>query len=191
MSSSAIQHWCWCGRLCTSWCSRCESQWYCSPEHLQEDWPRHRQECGTLVNSSTTSITVQAMLFPIDQERPRLVPVTLRGAEQGDGSVDWTPRLSSLVGHESEVTSMIITKGVGGETLRFPLHLFFRTHFLTDGSRTNGCAYTLTHGQAQYQWKGPVIALKFTGTRQAAYTNIAMSDLPPLVYFMTYLNNRA
>lgn len=54
------------------------------------------------------------MLFSVEQERPRLVPVTLRGAEHGDGSVDWTPRLQNLVGHESEVSSMIITKGVGG-----------------------------------------------------------------------------
>ncbi|CAE6381670.1 unnamed protein product, partial [Rhizoctonia solani] len=131
-----------------------------------------------------------AMMFPVDGERPKLVPVTLRGHELPNGSVDWSPRLQNIVGHESEVSSMIITKGVGGETLRFPLHIFFRTHFLTDGSRTNTSVYGLTHGQANYQWKGPVVALKFTGTRQSAYTSISMSDLPPLVYFMTYLNSR-
>ncbi|KAF8748356.1 MYND finger [Rhizoctonia solani] len=131
-----------------------------------------------------------AMMFPVDGERPKLVPITLRGHELSNGSVEWTPRLQNIVGHESEVSSMIITKGVGGETLRFPLHIFFRTHFLTDGSRTNASVYGLTHGQANYQWKGPVVALKFTGTRQSAYTNISMSDLPPLVYFMTYLNSR-
>jgi hypothetical protein len=94
------------------------------------------------------------MVFPIDQERPRLIPVTLRGTELANGAVDWVPRLHGLVGQEHEVSSMIITKGVGGksswrikwqitdmsslagETLRFPLHIFFRTHFLTDGSRT-------------------------------------------------------
>ncbi|KAG9087539.1 hypothetical protein FRC07_012793, partial [Ceratobasidium sp. 392] len=157
------------------------------------DWPRHKQECGALAaasQSTSTSVTVQAMVFPVDQERPRMIPVTLRGTEQANGVMDWVPKLNGIVGHEQEVTSMIITKGVGGETLRFPLHVFFRTHFLTDGSRTNASVHALTHGQSQYQWKGPVVALKFTGTRQSAYTNIAMSDLPPLVYFLTYLNNR-
>ncbi|CEL61689.1 hypothetical protein RSOLAG1IB_04439 [Rhizoctonia solani AG-1 IB] len=191
MSSTAIQHWCWCGRLCTSWCSRCERQWYCSAEHLEADWPRHKAECGALAQSNTSAqVTVQAMMFPVDGERPKLVPVTLRGHELPNGTVDWSPRLQSVVGHESEVSSMIITKGIGGETLRFPLHIFFRTHFLTDGSRTNNSVYGLTHGQANYQWKGPIVALKFTGTRQSAYTSISMSDLPPLVYFMTYLNSR-
>ncbi|QRV74225.1 hypothetical protein RhiJN_02239 [Ceratobasidium sp. AG-Ba] len=137
--------------------------------------------------SNSASVTVQAMVFPVNQDRPKMVPVTLRGTEQPNGAMDWVPKLHELVGHEHEISSMVITKG---ETLRFPLHIFFRTHFLTDGSRTNTCIHSLTHGQAQYQWKGPVVALKFTGTRQSAYTNIAMSDLPPLVYFLTYLNNR-
>lgn len=74
------------------------------------------EQTDRIVHVLTLSLT--AMLFSIDQERPRLVPVTLRGAEQPDGSVDWTPRLQSLVGHESEVSSMIITKGVGGSSVR-------------------------------------------------------------------------
>jgi hypothetical protein len=58
------------------------------------------------------------MVFPYDHERPKMVPVTLRGTEQANGVVDWVPKLQGIVGQENDVSSMIITKGVGGE---FPL----------------------------------------------------------------------
>lgn len=51
------------GILLTPLCIvRCESQWYCSPAHLEEDWPRHKSECGALAaayHSNSSSITVQ------------------------------------------------------------------------------------------------------------------------------------
>lgn len=46
-----------------------------------------------------------------------MVPVTLRGTEQANGAMDWVPKLQGIVGQESEVSSMVITKGVGGELL--------------------------------------------------------------------------
>lgn len=55
------------------------------------------------------------MIFPVDQDRPQLVPVTLRGTEISGGSMDWIPRLHGLVGPENHVSSMVITKGVGGK----------------------------------------------------------------------------
>ncbi|KAI6110800.1 hypothetical protein EV401DRAFT_292420 [Pisolithus croceorrhizus] len=65
---SVINHPCTlCCRPTSMWCSRCQSAWYCTPEHLQmvstplrfwlynldlllclhavQDWPRHRREC--------------------------------------------------------------------------------------------------------------------------------------------------
>lgn len=55
------------------------------------------------------------MLFPFDQDRPRLIPVTLRGTEQANGAMDWVPLLHGVVGQPHEISSMIITKGVGGK----------------------------------------------------------------------------
>ncbi|KAJ7233227.1 hypothetical protein C8J57DRAFT_1480398, partial [Mycena rebaudengoi] len=34
-----------CGRATSLWCSRCQAIFYCSPEHLRDDWPRHRRQC--------------------------------------------------------------------------------------------------------------------------------------------------
>lgn len=46
-----------------------------------------------------------------------MVPVTLRGTEQANGAIDWVPKLQGIVGQENDVSSMVITKGVGGELL--------------------------------------------------------------------------
>ncbi|KIK17741.1 hypothetical protein PISMIDRAFT_24835 [Pisolithus microcarpus 441] len=34
-----------CWRPTSMRCSRCQRAWYCTQEHLQIDWPRHRREC--------------------------------------------------------------------------------------------------------------------------------------------------
>lgn len=34
-----------CGQQTSNWCSRCQSRFYCSPQHLQQDWPQHRLAC--------------------------------------------------------------------------------------------------------------------------------------------------
>ncbi|KAJ7233221.1 hypothetical protein C8J57DRAFT_1195939, partial [Mycena rebaudengoi] len=34
-----------CGRAARLWCSRCQAIFYCSPEHLRDDWPRRRPQC--------------------------------------------------------------------------------------------------------------------------------------------------
>lgn len=218
MPTAAIHHWCWCGSLCASWCSRCEDQWYCSPEHLAADWPRHRAECvpkSSWSSSSastpspsmqpcvapmalqapsrviqTTKATFHGMVFPVDSERPKLIQVNLLGMVHEGGVVDWQPVLAPILGADAEIASMIVSTGVGGEALRFPLQVFFRSNFLTDGSRSNRAIESLTHGKSRHDWRGPIVALKYSGTRLSSYTNITMSDLPSLVYFLTYLNGK-
>ncbi|KAI6167329.1 hypothetical protein EDD17DRAFT_1034626 [Pisolithus thermaeus] len=64
-----------CCRPTSVWCSRCQNAWYCMPEHLQTDWPRHRRECiptthmqnynmiATPPPAEQQMITVPAILF--------------------------------------------------------------------------------------------------------------------------------
>jgi hypothetical protein len=93
------------------------------------------------------------MVFPVDAERPKLIPVNLTGMVHEGGIVDWQPVLAPILGADAEIASMIISTGVGGEytyygvpesltdftptgePLRFPLQVFFRSNFLADGSR--------------------------------------------------------
>ncbi|KAF8605846.1 hypothetical protein BDV93DRAFT_521207 [Ceratobasidium sp. AG-I] len=139
----------------------------------------------------TTKATFHGMIFPVDSDRPRLIQVTVLGVVHESGVIDWQPVLSQLLGADpSEIASLPVSSGVGGEPLRFPLQVFFRSNFLTDGSRSNYSIDSLTHGKSRHDWRGPVVALKYSGSRLSSYTNITMSDLPPLVYFLTYLNGQ-
>lgn len=77
------------------WCSRCQSAWYCSPEHLHsvciptphatlqyvlthlvlQDWSRHRKECIPAVNTSQTSYNVNMIATPPPAE-PQYITVS-------------------------------------------------------------------------------------------------------------------
>ncbi|KAG9128140.1 hypothetical protein FRC07_004482 [Ceratobasidium sp. 392] len=138
----------------------------------------------------TTKATFHGMLFPVDSDRPRLIQINILGVVHQSGVIDWQPVLSQLLGDDTDVASLPVSTGVGGEALRFPLQVFFRANFLTDGSRTNHSIDSLTYGKSRHEWRGPVIALKYSGSRLSSYTNITMSDLPPLVYYLTYLNGK-
>ncbi|KAJ7508153.1 hypothetical protein B0H11DRAFT_1848460 [Mycena galericulata] len=65
----------------SQWCSRCQTTWYCSPEHLRGDWPRHREQCrpspatlgygakmiATPPPEGPESISVSAILFVAEE----------------------------------------------------------------------------------------------------------------------------
>ena len=89
------------------WCSRCQSAWYCSPEHLhsvciscrylarafltyriEQDWSRHRKECIPAVNTSQTGYNVNMIATPPPAE-PQYITVSaiLFSPEEGQQSV--------------------------------------------------------------------------------------------------------
>jgi len=180
----------------TLWCSRCHAAWYCCPDHLQRDWNKHRLECRPFKPAIPMEIDPQslefgtaasftAILFPYNDERPQLIKVDCLARPQTTGPCKWIPLAIPHVGGTREPGNIVITRGVGGAPLRFPLHIFYRADFLIDGSLPNRAINRLTGGQATHQWNGNVIALKFYGTRRQGYTDAGNGDLAALVaYFM-------
>jgi hypothetical protein len=162
-----------------------------------QDWANHRNECRPIENIPTSlsdpqmtpvgaAASFAALLFPADEERPRLIKVDCLAHTQSTGPCIWTPLAHPHIGGASEPASMVITNGVGGAPLRFPLHLFYRADFMMDGSRTNRAIYRLTGGRSVYEWRGNVLALKFYGSRRQGYSDITLSDLGSLVaHFLT------
>ncbi|KIO34110.1 hypothetical protein M407DRAFT_150790 [Tulasnella calospora MUT 4182] len=130
-------------------------------------------------NASTT--TFQAVLFPFNEERPRLVDVACLAQPQSSGPTIWTPMPQDQLGGIQEITSMIITHGVGGAPLRFPLHLFYGTNSFGDGSPVNQVIARMTAGKSTYQWAGNIVALKFSGSRRQGYTDATYNDVAPLI----------
>ncbi|KAG8951850.1 hypothetical protein FRC04_005542 [Tulasnella sp. 424] len=76
------------------------------------------------------------------------------------------------LGGVQEITSMIITHGVGGAPLRFPLHLFYGTNSFGDGSPVNQVIARMTAGRSTYQW---------AGSRRQGYTDATYNDVAPLI----------
>lgn len=88
---------------------------------------------------------------------------------------------------ESVPNTIILTQGLNGEPLRFPLHIWYCPTSLQRGSPVNRAIYRITSGAAQKPWCGPVVVLKFNGSRRQGYSDAGTNDLPALsAYFLAY-----
>jgi len=89
--------------------------------------------------------------------------------------------------HGMEVGHLILTEGLNGEPLRFPLHIWYSPEMLHKGTQINRSIFHITSGAADKPWCGPVVALKFNGSRRQGYTDAGSNDLPALsAYFLSY-----
>jgi len=189
-----------CCRPTTMWCSRCQRAWYCSAQHLETDWPRHRRECLTsntvtpapyqLVAGTLSMVpqlvTVTGLLFSPEQERPHVVTVHCQPAQLPQQGVCPTPLVQDFF-TDSQPQSVVLTQGLNGDSLRFPLHLFYCPISLARGAPVNRAIYRITSGAAPKAWCGPVLVLKFNGSRKQGYSDASTNDLPALsAYFLNY-----
>lgn len=101
-----------------------------------------------------TTSEFDSVLFPWNEERPRIVRVPCLAQPQNSGPTIWTPMPQEQLGGIENITSMIITHGIGGAPLRFPLHLFYGSASFGDGSPINRTIERMTGGKATYPWAG-------------------------------------
>ncbi|KAI0272728.1 hypothetical protein BC834DRAFT_966705 [Gloeopeniophorella convolvens] len=198
-SASLINHPCIvCYKSTHMWCSRCQSAWYCTPEHLQSDWPRHRRECMPAASAQHSNviatpppvqpqmIVVSAILFAPQEDRPRIITVNCdppRTAAQG------TCPIPLVQEHfpGGQANSVVLTQGLNGEPLRFPLHLWYSPSAVAANAPINQAISRITSGAAAKPWCGPVIVLKYNGSRRQGYSDAGSNDLPALsAYFLAY-----
>jgi len=82
---------------------------------------------------------------------------------------------------------LVLTEGLNGKPLRFPLHLWYAPQLLQKGSPVNRAIFRITSGAAEKPWCGPVVVLKFNGSRRQGYSDAGSTDLPTLsAYFLAY-----
>ncbi|KAJ7797182.1 hypothetical protein B0H14DRAFT_3548690 [Mycena olivaceomarginata] len=198
MHPSANQPCFVCGQPTSQWCSRCHNTFYCSPEHLRVDWPQHREQCrpspATTYGSNMIAtpppaepeyISVSAILFLADEDRPRIITVKCCPPHRPSYGLCPVPLLQPYFDASPE--SIALTQGLNGEPLRFPLHVFYSPIALTKGSPINRSIYHITSGAASKPWYGNVVAFKFSGSRCQGYTEVGSNDLPALsAYFLSY-----
>lgn len=88
---------------------------------------------------------------------------------------------------DHKVQPIVLTQGLNGEPLRFPLHVWYAPQLLQKGSPINRSIFHITSGAAEKPWCGPVIVMKFNGSRRQGYSDAGSNDLPALsAYFLSY-----
>ncbi|KAJ7915192.1 hypothetical protein B0H13DRAFT_2324566 [Mycena leptocephala] len=197
MNPAALNHPCLiCGRPTSQWCSRCRAAFYCSPEHLQGDWPHHRERCRhlapyvsnmivTLPSVELDYISVSAIFFLADEDRPKIITVRCRSPHRPSDGLCPVPLLQPYF--DAPPDSIVLTQNLSGELLRFPLHVFYSPTALIKGAPISRSIHHITSGAAPKPWCGNVVALKFSGSRRQGYTEASPNDLPALsAYFLSY-----
>lgn len=83
--------------------------------------------------------------------------------------------------------SIVLTQGLNGDPLRFPLQLWYSPTLLSRPGLPNRAIFHITSGAAEKHWTGPVVVLKYTGSRRQGYSDASSNDLPALsAYFLAY-----
>ena len=190
-----------CCRPTSMWCSRCQSAWYCCPEHLNSDWARHRLECVPVsavpsvgYNNLTATpspvedqfVDVSAIMFAPEEEKPRIIQVTCRPTTKYSQSMCPLPMVEPYF-PDGQMEGIVLTQGLNGENLRFPLHLFYSPTAFCLNAPVNRAVGHITSSAAPKPWCGPVVVLKYNGSRRQGYTHAGTNDLPALsAYFLNY-----
>ncbi|KAJ7910842.1 hypothetical protein B0H13DRAFT_2232814 [Mycena leptocephala] len=151
------------------------------------DWPHHRERCRPSASNVSNMIampppaeleyiSISAILFLANEVPPPLRP--------SDGLCP-IPLLQPYF--DSPPDSIVVTQGLSGELLRFPLHVFYSPTALTQGTPMSRSVHHITSGAAAKPWCGNVVAFKFSGSRRQGYTEAGSNDLPALsAYFLSY-----
>jgi hypothetical protein len=119
-------------------------------------------------------------------ERPRVISVDCRPSHKPSQGICPIPLIQSFF-PDGPCEGIILTQGLNGEPLRFPLHLWYSPASLKKGAPVNRAIAHITSDAAPKAWCGPVIVLKFSGSRRQGYADAGTNDLPALsAYFLAY-----
>jgi len=119
-------------------------------------------------------------------DRPRIITVTCEPPHAPAQGACPTPLVQGYF-PGGQADSVVLTQGLNGEPLRFPLHLWYSPGALAANAPVNRAIFRITSGAASKPWCGPVIVLKFNGSRRQGYSDAGSNDLPALsAYFLAY-----
>jgi hypothetical protein len=131
-------------------------------------------------------LTAFNLLMRWRPERPRIITVSCRPSPKVSQGMCPIPILDAHF-DDHQVQSVILTQGLNSEPLRFPLHVWYAPKMLQKGSPVNRSIFHITSGAAEKPWCGPVIVMKFNGSRRQGYSDAGSNDLPALsAYFLSY-----
>ena len=119
-------------------------------------------------------------------DRPRIINIACQPPHAPAQGACPTPLIQEYF-PGVQVDNVVLTQGLNGESLRFPLHLWYSPSALAANTPINQAIFRITSGAASKPWCGPVIVLKYNGSRRQGYTDAGSNDLPALsAYFLAY-----
>jgi len=137
-----------------------------------------------------TSVT--GILFSTETSQPHLVSVELSWPESSYPPLPllqtYFPELNMTTGSEgkSYPESVILTKGLNGSTLHKPLHIWYSLLSLETAADQNYAVMGLSSIAAERPWYGPVLVLKFTGSKLDGYCDASLD--PDLITLTGYFS---
>ncbi|KAL1688089.1 hypothetical protein GGG16DRAFT_60703 [Schizophyllum commune] len=177
-----------CGSSTSMRCSRCGIVYYCSKEHIAQDWKRHKPGCnltsaaGPAQGEGGGQHILQAILLPVDGDTPRLIDVVSEKKYDEDECATWySPKIEHFFPEMSAVRDVPIQRmGINGPTLEQDqcLALLHDDNSLINGSPVNRCVQRLTNGKARHRWSGNLVVLRLhpRDTMATKYRSVIMNE---------------
>lgn len=123
-------------------------------------------------------------------EKPRIVIISCRPSPNPSQGMCPIPILDAYF--DNQVRDIVLTQGLNDEPLRFPLHVWYAPQLLqkNTSSPVNRSIFYITSGlraaASDKPWCGPVIVMKFNGSRRQGYSDASFNDFPALsTYFLS------
>ncbi len=195
MSSHTAESCTVCNKSDARLCNKCKSVRYCSKVCQQADWPTHKLLCATFsefdASSRPTNEHVQAILFPVDGNKPKIVWLRGEWRDDDDGRYQH-PRVDPFLGPDAfPKHAPIQYNPVLKRRLLDTIYISHRDTFLIDGSKANNSIKSITANKdgEYHDWRGPIIAHGKVGLGidPIACKDLDMTDFRHVAdYFLSY-----
>lgn len=168
-------------------CSGCKSVYYCSKQHITQNWPAHKGYCKRVRETGTQSF--DAILFAANETKPRLIkiPWVFGDVEEDDYPTQWHKLDCQpwLGGKDCFQRTMYVnTLGRKGPSLGHIIGIRYDDNSFINGSPPNQCIWGVTKGQAPHPWAGNLIALRAKSMPTDLYEDaVPETDLEPVIQF--------
>jgi hypothetical protein len=125
--------------------------------------------------------------FTVKSEAAQVVQITCERSRGGYKYNCPAPQLDVYFRVKGTVVgSLDVTIGFNGVPLRRPLKLWYCTASMREATWPNRSIQNTINGNQENVWHGPVVAMKFNGTRRRSFASAGFHDLVNLSHFFRY-----